>query len=304
VSARERGIAVVLAMGVVALAAIAATAILVTQSAWARERELTNDHAQARALVDGALDWSRAILAEDRRTSMADHLNEAWAVKAPAMKVERGEISGHVEDQQALFNVNNLVRDGRSDPVQLTRYRRLLAVLRLPDALADALADWLDADSELSNEHGAEDRYYVALGVPYVAANRPLADVGELALVRGYDEAVLATLRPFVTALPIATPVNVNTAPAEVLAAIVEKLELTDARALIERRERVYFRDVAEFSRALPSGAAARADDISVASDYFRVSIRARIGDASARSSALLARDAGRWPAVVWRKPS
>ena len=302
--ARERGVAVVLAMGVVALAAVAATAILVTQAAWSRERELTNDHAQARALADGALDWSRAVLAEDRRTSMADHLNEAWAVKAPAMKVERGEIAGFLEDEQGLFNVNNLVREGRIDPVQLARYRRLLAVLGLPETLADSLADWLDADSEPSGEHGAEDRYYVALGVPYLAANRPLADVAELALVRGYDEAVLVRLKPFVTALPTVTPVNVNTAPAEVLAAVVEKLELADARALVEKRERVYFRDVAEFSRGLPSGAAVRADDVAVASDYFKVSIRARIGDAAARTRALLARDGVRWPTVVWRKPS
>lgn len=277
--ARERGIAVVLAMGVVALAAIAATAILVTQSAWSREREITNDHAQARALVDGALDWSRAVLADDRRTSMADHLNEAWAIKAPAMKVDRGDIAGFLEDQQARFNLNNIVREGRVDPVQVARYRRLLAVLRLPEALGDALKAWLEAQP-------------------------PMVDMGELAFVRGYDETVLAALTPFVTALPAATPVNVNTAPAEVLAAVVEKLELADARALIEKRDRVYFRDVAEFSRALPSGAAARADDVAVASDYFRVSIRARIGDAAARTTALLARDSARWPTVVWRKPS
>ncbi|HEX2829453.1 MAG TPA: type II secretion system minor pseudopilin GspK [Burkholderiales bacterium] len=277
-SVRERGVAVVLAMGAVALAAIAATAILVTQSAWARERALIDDHAQARALVDGALDWSRAVLADDRRTSMADHLNEAWAVKAPAMKVERGEIAGYLEDQQGLFNLNNLAREGRIDPVQLARYRRLLSVLRLPDALADALAARLQAQL--------------------------MVEVEELALVRGYDESVRAALAPFVTALPTATAVNVNTAPAEVLAAVVEKLELSDARVLVEKRERVYFRDVAEFSRALPSGAAARADEVAVASDYFRVSIRARIGDAAARTSALLARDGVRWPAVVWRKPS
>ena len=102
---------------------------------------------------------------------------------------------------------------------------RLLEILALPDALAASLADWLDADGEPQPQDGAESGYYQGLQPPYLAANRPLGDVAELALVRGFDEAARTRLRAFVTALPRFTPVNVNTASPEVLAAVVGNLD-------------------------------------------------------------------------------
>jgi general secretion pathway protein K len=298
----QRGVAIVLAMGVVALAAIAAAAIMVTQLAWSRQHELETDHAQSRALIDGALDWSRAVLAEDQRTSAIDHRGEAWALRLAPMPVDNGEIAGSIEDLQGLFNLNNLVRDGKVSLAHLVHFRRLLAVLALPAALGDALADWLDADSEPQPRNGAEDRYYLALESPYLAANRPLADLSELHLVRGFDDGVRARLRPYVTALPVVTSVNVNTAPAEVLAAIIEGLDVPQAEALVAQRDKVYFRGIDEFTRALPRGLSARGEHLSVTSDYFLVNARARIGDAQARASAMLAREERGWPRIVWRK--
>src|SRR5262249_6488571 len=136
----------------------------------------------------------------------------------------------------------------------------------------------------------------------YLAANLPLADVAELAMVRGFDASVYARLRPFVSALPRPTPVNVNTATPEVLAAITNGLNLDGARALVAQRGRAYFRDKADFGARLPQGATASMEDIAVASDYFMATMRAAIGDAEARGTALLARADGRWPGVVWRK--
>ena len=300
-SARERGVAVILAMGVVALAAMTATAIMALQSTWARQHELTADHAQARALINGGLDWSRAVLSDDRRLTSVDHRAEPWALRLASIPVENGEIAGYIEDQQGLFNLNNLVREGKLSLAQLRQFRRLLAILELPGALADALADWLDADSEPQPQHGAEDRYYLSLELPYLAANRPLADVAELALVRGFDDSVRARLRPFVTALPRYTAINVNTAPPEVLAAIVEGMDISQARALAAQRDRAYFRNGADFARALPGGLEVRSD-ISTSSDFFMVTAHARIGEAHARATALLQREERGWPVVVWRK--
>jgi general secretion pathway protein K len=56
----QQGVAVVLAMGVVALAATAAAAMLVSQSTWSRHTELSAEHVQARALVQAGVDWARA----------------------------------------------------------------------------------------------------------------------------------------------------------------------------------------------------------------------------------------------------
>jgi len=301
-NAKQRGVAIILAMGVVALAALAAAAIMVSQSTWSRHSELASDHVQARLLVQAGVDWSRAVLSDDRRSSSVDHLGEPWALRLPPVPVDNGVFTGYIEDQQGAFNLNNLVRDGKVDVAQLASFRRLLALLDLPATLADTLADWIDTDQQPQAQEGAEDGYYLSLPTPYLAANRPLLDVAELALVRGFDEKVRARLRPFVTALPRVTAVNVNTAKPEVLSATIAGLDLDAARALVAQRERAYFRDRADFLDRLPGGIVAVDNYISVSSDYFMATIRVTYGSAAARGTALLARETPGWPVIVWRK--
>jgi general secretion pathway protein K len=301
-SARQRGVAVVMAMGVVALAAIAAAAMLASQSTWSRYAELGAEHDQAKALVHAGVDWGRAVLSDDRRLSNVDHLGEPWALRLPPVPVDNGELAGRIDDQHGAFNLNNVVVNGVASVAHVAQFQRLLQVLDLPDALADSLADWMDADGEPLSQGGAEDGYYQGLQPPILAANRALTDVAELALVRGYDEGVRARLRPFVTALPRFTAINVNTASPEVLVAVVRGLDLDAARALGAQRERAYFRNVAEFRAQLPPGAEAGGSDIATASQFFMASVRVTIGSAVAQGSALLVRDAAGWPGVVWRK--
>ncbi|UCF74369.1 MAG: type II secretion system minor pseudopilin GspK [Betaproteobacteria bacterium] len=299
---RQRGVAIVLAMGVVAFAAMAATAIMVSQSTWSRRAELTASHVQAQAVLQAGADWARALLSDDRRISNLDHLGEPWALKLPPMRVENGELLGKIEDQQGAFNLNNLVTEGKINLTQLATFRRLLAILGLPDELGDALADWIDEDNQPQPRSGAEDAYYLSLDPPYLAANRPLTDVDELALVRGFDVNVRARLRPYVAALPGSRPVNVNTASPEVLAAVIEGLDLGGAEVLVAQRDRAYYRSVDDFVRRLPSGTEPGANQLSVSSDYFLATLRVTIGGAQARGKALLARGAAGWPAIVWRK--
>lgn len=302
-NAKQRGVAIVLAMGVVALAAMAATAMMVTQSTWTRASELTAEHVQAQGLIQAGVDWSRAVLAADRRFNNVDHLGEPWALRLPPMPVENGELSGHIEDQQGLFNLNNLVKNGKVNPAQLAQFQRLLSILGLPATLAGALVDWIDADSDPQPQGGAEDETYLALQPPYLTANRPLTDVAELALVRGFDVGVRARLRPFVTALPHFTAVNANTASPEVLAAVIGGLGLDGARNLVAQREHAFFRSYDEFFVQLPPGFLVPTENISVNSGYFLATLRVTIGGAQARGEALLARgETGGWPDVVWRK--
>ena len=271
---RQQGVAVVLAMGVVALAAIAAAAMLASQSTWSRHAELSAEHIQAQALVQAGVDWARALLYDDRRMSSADHLGEPWAMRLPPVPVDNGELAGQIDDQQGAFNLNNVFSRSGQNSSQVLQLRRLLQILGLPDALADA----------------------------YLAAGRPLIDAAELALIPGFDAAVRARLRPFVTALPRFTAVNVNTAPPEVLAAVIEGLDLEAARELVAQRGRAYFRNRSEFLAQLPAGAVAGGNEVATSSEFFQASMRVTIGAAQARGSALLERGNSGWPAVVWRK--
>jgi general secretion pathway protein K len=299
---RQRGVAIVLAMGVMALAALAAGAMLASQSTWSREVELNGDHVQAQSLVRAGVDWARAVLSDDRRNGNVDYLGEPWALQLPPMPVDNGELAGHIADAQGRFNLNDLAAGGKTDVIELEHFRRLLAILDLPSGLADALADWIDADGVPQPNDGAEDSYYGSLQPPYLAANRPLTDLSELALVRGFDDGVRARLAPFVSALPRFTPVNVNTAPPEVLAAIADGLDLDSARALVAKRDRAFFRTVADFTAALPSGVTAPARDISVATSFFLADVRVTLGGARARGRALLDREGVGWPSIVWSK--
>jgi general secretion pathway protein K len=274
VKARQQGVAVVLAMGVVALAAIAAAAMLASQSTWARHAELSAEHAQARALVQAGVDWARALLYDDRRLGGVDHLGEPWAMRLPPVPVDNGELVGQIDDQQGAFNLNNVFSGARLNPVQVLQWRRLLQILGLPDALADA----------------------------YLATGQPLVDAAELALIPGFDAGVRARLRPFVTALPRFTAINVNTASPEVLAAVIDGLELDAARELAAQRGRAYFRNRAEFLAQLPAGSTAGGNDVATSSEFFQAGIRVTIGSAQARGSALMERTSSGWPVVVWRK--
>ena len=268
-----------LAMGVVALAALTATAMMVSQSTWSRQAELSTGHVQAQLLIQAGLDWSRALLSDDRRASIADHLGEPWALQLPPIPVENGTLAGRIEDQQGKFNLNNLLRNGKLDSAQLARFVRLLSILGLQPALAGTLADRLEA------------------------SGGPLTDTADLALVRGFDERVRARLRPFVAALPRFTAVNANTASPEVLAAIVEGVDLDRARAIVAQRERAYFRDFSDFFRQLPPGLIVPTEDISVGSSYFIATMHVKLGGAQARGTALLARgNDGGWPVVLWSK--
>ena len=300
----ERGAALLLAMAIMAFAAVAATAMLVAMSTWSRQAELVADHVQAEQLVTAGGDWTRALLFDDRQASGdIDHAGEPWALRLPSIPFENGQLAGHIEDQQGLFNLNNLVRNGKLDSTQYARFQRLLLILGLPAELSGALADWIDADGVPQPVGGAEDAYYRGLGHPYLTANAPLTDLDELALVRGFDAHVRARLKPFVTALPGNTALNVNTAPAEVLAAVVDGLDLDSARTLVARREGIFYRNDADFLSQLGKDVTVPATDIRVGSDYFLVSLHVTYGKAQARGQLLLARtDPNRWPAIVWRK--
>ena len=302
---RQRGVAIIIAMTVVAMAALAAVAIVASQSTWARHSELAADHVQAQILVRAGVDWTRAVLSDDRHLSNVDHLSEPWALRLPPIPVENGNVEGYIEDQQGLFNLNNLVTDGKVNLIQLANFRRLLSLLSLSPEIADALVDWMDADSELFSLDGAEDEYYAAMPSPDLAANQALADVDELERVRGFDAAVLARLRPFVTALPPSTPgtsVNANTASAEILAAVVDGMDLDSARALVAQRNRLYFRDAADIVSRLPRGASVGRDVLGVSSDYFKATLRATLGVTEASGTVLLARKTAGWPVIVWGK--
>jgi general secretion pathway protein K len=294
-----------MAMLIVSLAAIAATYMLAQQSTALLQLEASRDLDQARWILRGGTQWARTVLAQDAKVSVHDHAGELWATPLPPTRIEQGIVEGEIRDQQGLFNLNNLVRDGKASARDVDALKRLLQVLGLRTELADAIADWIDADSERLAPGGAEDPDYLRLPAPRRAANRALVEMGDLHQVRGGDEKTLARLRPFVTVLPQRGPINANTAPAEVLVAVVEGLSMPEALALTSERRTAPFRDIADLRARLPRRELLVSDDVvSVTSRFFLVRGRATIGKADLRGEALLQREGTSLPSIVWQRTS
>lgn len=301
--ARERGAAILLAMLIVAMAAAAAASLVRDQDLALRQLTTARDYEQAVWVLRGGVQWARSILAQDARTSAQDHGGELWATGLPATEIEQGTVAGEILDQQGLFNVNNLTLDAKSSERDIAALRRLLDIAGLEAGLADALADWIDPDEEARAGAGAEDGHYLHLARPYRAPNQPVVEMGELLRVRGVTAAQLDRLRRYATALPQRTPVNVNLAPPEVLAAMIPGLTLAEAEVIASGRAAAPFRNLEEFRAKLPRRELGWKDgELSTDSRFFLVRGRVTVGRADVRMEALLQRGKGGMPQVVWQR--
>ncbi|WP_374343612.1 type II secretion system minor pseudopilin GspK [Azonexus sp.] len=297
----QRGAAVITALLVVALAATTAALLLGRLSAWTDHVAVARDKAQATELARAGIDYARALLAADAARSATDDLSEDWARELPTLHHESAEIGGRIRDAQGRFNLNNLRRDdGGVDEQALAAYRRLLAGAGLPGELADRLADWLDADDSRRAD-GAEAADY-APGAA-TGSGRPLDDFPGLLRVAGYTPAVVARLNELACVLPGRQPVNVNTAPAEVLSAIQPGLTLAAARELAAARRALPFRDVADFRQRIGDpGLPAALLPVAAASRHFLVDIEVHRGAARSRVASLVQRRTdGGSPRILWQ---
>jgi general secretion pathway protein K len=291
----QKGVALVMVLLIVAMATTIAAFMAQQQGFWQRAMENGRDRAQARRIAEAGIDWARAVLADDYSVSSYDHDKEMWAMRLPAVQLEGGEVRGAIHDQQGLFNLNNLVRNGVPSTPDVLNFQRLLDTLGMPLDLSNTLVDWLDSNSEPS-VNGAEDDYYLRQEHPYRCANRLLSDIGELAWVKGYDASIIKRLEPYVSVLPESnTKVNVNFAPPEVLIAVIPGLDLQEARRIHLQIQSTPFKNMTDFFQQLriqPS------EILTVSSQYFLVTGYATQGDGESSVHALLKRD-GIWAKQV-----
>ncbi|MCR4298492.1 MAG: type II secretion system minor pseudopilin GspK [Gallionella sp.] len=312
---RQRGIAVITALLLTTLAITIVASLFWQQQVQVRAIENQRLQLQKQWILRGALDWAGLILREDAKHSSVDNLDEPWAVPLAATRldqyVENGHaddnisgaiLSGGISDAQARYNLTNLRANGVIDPVEVAAFARLLNNAQMNPALAQATADAMAA-TQRSGESGAAMK-------PQAAAvnngNQPdpqpmnLTQLEDLLAVPGFSPEMLDKLKNFVIFLPRATPVNVNTAPVEVLAARIDALSLDDAAALVAQRKVASFRDLADFTQRLPGKSfAAPPNEASVETHYFLVDGKVRMNRAGLDVQALVERN-GSHTRVIW----
>lgn len=308
----ERGAAVIAALLVVALVAIVASTMLARQSQALTRVEATLSRAQAGTYAHTGVHWARGILAEDAKRNAVDHLGEAWARPLAALPVEDAIVGGRITDAQGRLNLNNLVRNNVASPTDIQLCRRLLEKLGLNPELAFAIADWIDADAEVNTAGGAEDAFYLALREPYRAANRPLLSVEELIRVRGFTQSAVVKLRPYVTALPAITRININTADALLLEALLPELDAAEQQKLLRDRASKPFERLEDIRTSFPKAPPSVVNnDLDVKSQFFTVNVSISAGTrdhpVTLAAEALLRRDgaaaAQGWPAIIRVQP-
>ena len=303
----QRGIALLTAVLIVAIAAAVAVKIAFAHQIWFRQMENVGDRGATDLLRRGALHWASIALLEDAAQNPTDHLGETWAQKLPTLPVDGGAISVSIEDAQGRFNLNNLVQSNAPSP-DVVVFQRLLNSLRLDPNLAYALIDWIDANGDPTPPRGAEDVDYLNLKTPYRAANQPLVSVDELRLVRGFDAKTVQILLPFVTVLPPSagrTAINVNTASPELLAALANK-DLAWAQRVADTRRDTPWKNPGEFTGLLQTPGApspALSALVDVKTSFFLVKLETSIGRHQRKTVALMKRDGKQSTTLIWHKP-
>jgi len=266
----------------------------------ARERE----RPQASWILVGALDWARLILREDARSGGPDHLAEPWSIAlrearlSTFLAIDAGAeavgddafLSGQITDAQARLNITNLILGNQISEPDRAAFARLFTQLGIASSELDTLVE------NLLRAVSAGDRADDSQApIPLVPQR-----VAQLAWL-GVSAQTLAVLQPYVVVLPARTQLNLNTASAEAIAARIDGIDLSDARNIVNARNRAPFRTLSEVTRIVPTAERLDASQVGVASRYFEVEGRLRLQDTEVRERSLVQRN-GLSVTTVWRE--
>jgi len=303
----QRGAALLLAMIILTLVSTIAASMVWQQWRAIQVEAAERARTQAAWILSGALDWARLILSEDARPTgnkpPVDHLGEPWAVPLAearlssflaADKNNNAEdtgpdafLSGTISDAQGKFNLSNLLRAGDPPPTEdIEAFRKLCELVSVPGSTADRIVQGLRASTSLAPD-----------------APVPPRSVPQLAWL-GVDAADLRRLEPFVALLGVPQQkINLNTAPAEVIAAVTGA-DLASAQRLVQSRQREPIDTMQNAATLLglpPPDPVAKLDQrAQLQSSFFEVEGQVRLGDRVLRERSLLYRE-GRTVTVVRR---
>lgn len=301
-TSKERGVALVIVLGVVALISAWAATAAYEDMISLRRAENLQQSSRAWMANESALELVRFYLDEDAKDNKTDHLDETWAQEIPPLPVDDGLVTGVVIDANRYFNVNDLVNNNGEVQIDVVVIaKRLFQTLELSGSLVDKLIDWMDKNDQPSGIGGAEDFNYY--DKPYRVKNRRLDRWRELSLIDGFDDEVLEKLKDTVTVRRVPktgkTIVNINTADTTVLMAFFPRMEAVDAAAFIEQRP---YEQVASALAGKPWSTGGDTTRLSVVSDAFIVRTDALFGSARWREEYLLIREADGKTAIEYRE--
>ncbi|MCB1637935.1 MAG: type II secretion system minor pseudopilin GspK [Thiothrix sp.] len=299
---QQRGVALITALLLTALAVILVTALFVQQRYSIRLATNFQQLEQAYQYVQAAEDMASVYLKRDLTQNQTDSLHDIWALAShEPLRIDDdageqiGTLALRIEDLQGYFNINDILTLPKADAgkdleppepheAMLAVFQRLLQEHEIPPAFTNSVLDWIDPDDLQFSPDSAESDYYLTMEHPYRTRNAYLVDPGELAMIKmdGVDEQsgekarLLAGIMPYVTALPTPTAININTALPEVLLAM--GLNAEQVTALDNIRKTAPIEDLGTVSDVLQGMDDNARNALKFSSNYFRLGGELRYG--------------------------
>jgi len=275
-SRRQQGVALISVLLVFAIVSVIAAEMINLHFLDIRKTSNVINSKQAYFHALAGEEFVRQVLYRDYQEKLrnqSDSYLDNWQLLDGSFEIEEGEIIIQVEDLQGLFNVNNLLVEGRIQHQEAELFKQLLTELGISLDIASQLQDWLDIDDG-TLPSGAESADYLAQTAPYLAANRPLADRSELRLLKNMDEESYLLLLPLVTALPEKTRFNLNTLNKTVLAALIPHLSETQLKEFGKKQQSGGYTTVSEWlSQPVGQHLNTLRSQLTVQSSYFQSQI-------------------------------
>jgi len=328
---QQQGAAIIIAMFIFSLVAIAAVAMADRQTFDIRRTQNLIYYDQAYTYALGAELYAQQAIANDQDPNLdyyGENNGDNFLTKPVAGEVEGGKIIGYIRDASARFPVNNLVKaDGEKNEAYVTAFQRLVDSLTSGDAcggqgsfnpdLANVLLDWIDKD-ETTEVGGAEDGDYLKLErSPHRAANQWMASITELRELNnviaeeynciagdGQTPPLINTIRE------LDVPININTAPPQVIMSLYNKIDDKILQDLITDRDTNPYKNVNDFINKLEKELAFDTNDpkqsdelkafhdlmektlkLAVNSQYFETTVTVDVGGVVLNMTSLLKRD-------------
>jgi general secretion pathway protein K len=306
----QRGVALIVAILLVALGTIIAATVAYENAMAARRGTATFAFDQSIMIAEGA----EALAAFGiRQFFQADPSNvypgQGWDKPVGPMEVVPGVmLEASLEDMQGRLNLNNLVeKNGTPDQVYVAAFTKLLEMVGLETKWAPMIVDWIDVDIVPQSIDGAEDSVYMGQAPPYRTPNRYITSTTELLALPGFGRDRYLALAPYVAALPQGTKINVCTARDKVLDAFLPagQTEFSATAGQLDKNRTATtggcFPTLANYQAALGSprtsgapqtGGASTISKFGQNSIYFRLASFITIGSTQFSLYSLLYRDA------------
>ena len=299
----QRGVAVITALLLTTLAITIVASLFWQQQVQVRAIENQRLQLQKQWILRGALDWARLILREDAKFSAIDELQEPWSVPLSDTRldqyIEKNQaqadagsaiLSGAIQDAQARLNLTGLATGGQINDLAVNAFERLLSGLQQDAALARRAALQLAASQHVESISSGTNTTRIIT----------FKQIDDLLAIPGFTPIVIRAIGKSVIFLPRATPINANTASAEVLAAKLAPLSVADANALLIKRRTTSFRDLNELAALLPgTQISIDANQVAVSSNFFLVHGRVTLRQAVLQIQALVERN-GTNTQTIW----